>query len=222
MSRDIGSTSSHKKNAMDIIWKLYKEGRTIPEITEITRLEKSLVEAFIIDAKMNHINIQLQETTSSTSILKEILKLDKTARIKFLDSLDESINDALEKEISAYVNAANNIHYEDIITILWVIGERKLDNLSELVCSFSASKNGNIQRIAYSTMGKIKNKRFIPYLKMGCKNKGIQIRMYAIKSLAKYRFYGDEDFFGAILENEVNERNKEIIKETIINLQKGE
>ena len=198
---------------MENVLNLYKEGKQITEIASITGIDRALIESFIIDFKLK--NIENISSSGSESILEQILKLNKNSRIEFLHSFEKNKISILEEEIFVYMEKNKRAHYEDIVTIIWLIGELKLENLSEIICALSASKNGNIQRIAYSTMGKFYNERFVPYLKMGCKNNGIQIRMYAIKSLSKYNFADNKKFFASILQNENNLKNREILEDII-------
>lgn len=198
------------------IWDLYKGGLSIHKISEQLNIDFSKVESVIINEKLKGLESQV---SSNKKLLDEIIILGKNDRIAYLENLPYDEKLILESQIK--VRAKDRINHEDVVTIIWLIGELQLNNLSELLCRYSSSPNGNIQRITYSSMGKLMNMRFVPYLKMGCKNKGVQVRMYAIKSLTKYDFYMKEDFFLSLLDIEENIRNKELIISAIEEVQSG-
>lgn len=207
------------RSAMNKILQLYNDGHTIQEITALTQLDKVTVESVIIEFKLKKLEYHSKEVKKNR--LENIISLNKEDRINFIRELPGDTVESLENEILEYISDHKNINYEDIISIVWLIGELQMDSLSEILCQFSSSKNGNIQRIVYSSMGKLINSRFIPYLKMGCKSSGIQIRMYSIKSLEKYNFDGKKHFFEILLNNETNANNISLLKKIINEVECG-
>ena len=193
---------------MDNVWDLYKSGKSIGEIAARLELDPATVEAMIIDKKLTTL---VSHPTKEANLLEEIMVMGKAQRLEFIEDLSKEEIHTLENEIKL-LTSKENMNYEDIVSIVWIIGELKLVNLSEFLCRHSSSNNGNIQRIVYSSMGKLLNNRFVPYLKMGCKSHGVQVRMYAIKSLSKYDFDHKNKFFMDLFKKETNMRNQDIIK----------
>ncbi|MDO5095673.1 MAG: HEAT repeat domain-containing protein [Peptostreptococcaceae bacterium] len=194
---------------MNKIEELYLQNKTLAEIAEQLNLPIQTVEQKVIDFKMNRLTKEHQST-----FLSNILILDKANRLDYLRSLSESDKNLLHNEVHDFFKIKKQ-NPEDVVLVIWLIGEMHFDEFTEILCRFTASKNGNIKRIVYSAMGKLQNERFIPYLKMGCKDTMIQVRMYAIKSLGRFFFSQKKEFFIGIYENETNERNKNILKELI-------
>lgn len=197
------------KKIMNKIEELYLQNKTLAEIAEQLNLPIQTVERKVIDFKMNRLTKEHQST-----FLSNILILDKANRLDYLRSLSESDKNLLHNEVHDFFKIKKQ-NPEDVVLVIWLIGEMHFDEFTEILCQFTASKNGNIKRIVYSAMGKLQNERFIPYLKMGCKDTMIQVRMYAIKSLGRFSFSQKKEFFIGIYENETNERNKNILKELI-------
>lgn len=193
---------------MSTIVELYNNGKNIKSIAQILNLDESYVQEQIIQHKLKKVEYITEE-----SILISALSMNKGDRIDFLFTLDKSSIQILQNEIQDYIKTTRP--YEDIVTILWIIGELHLSELSEILCLHSSSKNGNIKRITYSSMGKLRLPQFVPYLKMGCSDEKSQVRMYAIKSLSKYDHEPHKLFFQKILLTESDGRNREILLKII-------
>ncbi len=194
---------------MEKIVKLYDQGFSIHEISGLLSIDKKLVEEIIIEHKLSKIS-----STEAIGIFDRTISLVKNERLDYLMSLSTKEKHQFVDELTDFLDAQKQ-NAEDVMASLWIIGELKLHNFSHYLCKYSSSANKNIKRITYSSMGKIHNAVFIPYLKTGCKDNGIQVRMYAIKSLAGYHFQNKYEFFCDILKKETNPRNREILQQII-------
>lgn len=188
-------------------YRLYLEKKTISEISKILKIEENMVQQHIISAKLNQ---NFDKKLKDNTLLDEILIMEKTDRLKAMEVMDESSKISLSYEIKAYLNKENK-NPEDCALVVWIIGELKLKNFDEYLKKLSFSYNGNIKRMVFSSMGKIYNPEFVPYLKQGCKDKKPQVRSYAIKSFAKYNTEDKLDFLRKVYKQETEEYNRRII-----------
>lgn len=193
---------------------LYSQGFTIDYISAKLHISKEEVENTVIKIKLQELN-----KPTLVSILKNALSMPKENRLAYLSKLNEADKKILQEDISLFLNNSKN-NYEDTVVAIWIIGEMNFVGLSDILCKYSASSNKNILRIVYSSMGKIIDDRFIPYLKMGCRNDGIQVRMYSIKSLGKYSFFNKFSFYSDLLKFENDSRNKHIISDILESVEK--
>lgn len=197
---------------MDYIWNQYRLGKSVDEIAKAVAMNPRIVEQHLLRciSKQDH-----RVESCRGTILETSIAMSREERIQYIRSLSEDEYSELKMQIHTYFIGSKHRHYEDVVAVLWIIGELELDEFAEILCMHTASKNGNIQRIAYSSMGKLYNMRFIPYLKMGCRHSGIQIRMYAIKALSKYKFDDKSAFFQSVLQNEKNPKNQRLLIELL-------
>lgn len=191
-------------------YRLYLEKKTISEISKILNIEENLVQQHIISAKLD----QNFDKNIDNNILKNLLVLDKNKRIQKISSFEYKDIEKLNLEIYNFLNLESN-NPEDCALVIWIIGELKLKKFDEYLKKLSFSYNGNIKRMVFSTMGKIYNPEFVPYLKQGCKDKKPQVRSYAIKSFAKYNTEDKLDFLRKIYKQETEEYNRKIILKVV-------
>lgn len=194
---------------MNKVEELYRQNKRVGEIAELLNLPVQDVEEQVIAFKMAHFN-----KNEPHNILQQLLIADKTTRIEKIHRLSEEEKRYLRNELHHFFHQKKQ-NPEDTVLVIWLIGEMHFEEFTEILCQFTASKNGNIKRMVYSAMGKIRNSRFIPYLKMGCKDDMVQVRMYSLKSLMGYSFEQKSAFFQNLLLSETDLRNQKIIKEWI-------
>lgn len=191
-------------------YRLYLEKKTISEISKILNIEENLVQQHIISAKLD----QNFDKNIDNNILENLLVIDKNKRIQKISSFEYKDIEKLTLEIYNFLNLESN-NPEDCALVIWIIGESKLKKFDEYLKKLSFSYNGNIKRMVFSTMGKIYNPEFVPYLKQGCKDKKPQVRSYAIKSFAKYNTEDKLDFLRKIYKQETEEYNRKIILKVV-------
>lgn len=191
-------------------YRLYLEKKTITEISKMLKIEENLVQQHIISAKLNQNFGNIQED----NFLEKLLAMDKADRLLKIANLSEQDKNNLALEISKFLEQETN-NPEDCALVVWIIGELKFNNFEENLKKLSFSYNGNIKRMVFSTMGKIYNPEFVPYLKQGCKDKKPQVRSYAIKAFAKYNTEDKLDFLRNVYRQETVEYNRQIILKVV-------
>ena len=191
-------------------YRLYLEKKTITEISKMLKIEENLVQQHIISAKLNQNFGNIQEY----NFLEKLLAMDKADRLLKIANLSEQDKNNLALEISKFLEQETN-NPEDCALVVWIIGELKFNNFEENLKKLSFSYNGNIKRMVFSTMGKIYNPEFVPYLKQGCKDKKPQVRSYAIKAFAKYNTEDKLDFLRNVYRQETVEYNRQIILKVV-------
>lgn len=174
------------------------------------KIEENLVQQHIISAKLNQNFGNIQED----NFLEKLLAMDKADRLLKIANLSEQDKNNLALEISKFLEQETN-NPEDCALVVWIIGELKFNNFEENLKKLSFSYNGNIKRMVFSTMGKIYNPEFVPYLKQGCKDKKPQVRSYAIKAFAKYNTEDKLDFLRNVYRQETVEYNRQIILKVV-------
>lgn len=194
-------------NCQEESYKLYKQGKTVFEISSILKIDENKVKQHIIDAKLSQ---SLTFEPDDQSVLENILLMQKEERLEFLKSIEIDMKNAIISEISVFLKQ-EKINSEDMSMVIWLIGELKIYDFNDYLKKLSFSYNGNIKRMTFSTMGKIYDEEFIPYLKQGCKDNKPQVRSYAIKSFSKYDTDDKVDFLRKIYRNETADYNKDII-----------
>lgn len=196
-------------NYQEETYKLYKIGKNISEISHVLEIDENQVRQHIIDAKLS-LSVNLNVQPENHTMLKKLLLMEKVDRINFLQNITLDLKNELINEISDFLNQEKN-NAEDLSMVVWIIGELKLEKFNDYLKKLSFSYNGNIKRMAFSSMGKIYDEEFIPYLKQGCKDNKPQVRSYAIKSFSKYNTDDKIDFLRKVYKSETVEYNKDII-----------
>lgn len=191
-------------------YRLYLEKKTITEISQMLKIEENLVQQHIISAKLNQNFGNIREE----NFLEKLLAMDKADRLSKIADLSEKDKNNLALEILNFLEQETN-NPEDCALVVWIIGELKFNNFEENLKKLSFSYNGNIKRMVFSTMGKIYNPEFVPYLKQGCKDKKPQVRSYAIKAFAKYNTEDKLDFLRNVYRQETVEYNRQIILKVV-------
>ena len=194
-------------NCQEESYKLYKQGKTILEIASILKIDENQVKQHIIDAKLSQ---SLIYEPDEQSMLQNILLMQKEERLDFLQSVTVDMKKTITSEIAVFLKQ-EKINSEDISMVIWLIGELRIDDFNDYLKKLSFSYNGNIKRMAFSTMGKIYDEEFIQYLKQGCKDNKPQVRSYAIKSFSKYNTDDKIDFLRKVYRKETADYNKDII-----------
>lgn len=174
----------------EITFLLYKEGRSISEISFIRRLPIEEIQKQIITAKRMYSNSKEPKSIKNTSILN-YLSLSKEKRLIYLGELQESDKKNFEQDLVCGLKNCENI--DDLMILIWTIGEGKFINLKDKLKYYSAHPHGNIRRMSFSAMGKFNSEEFLPYIIQGLKDKKPQVRQYAIKAFEKIGNYSHID-----------------------------
>ena len=135
-------------NCQEESYKLYKQGKTILEIASILKIDENQVKQNIIDAKLSQ---SLIYEPDEQSMLQNILLMQKEERLDFLQSVTVDMKKTITSEIAVFLKQ-EKINSEDISMVIWLIGELRIDDFNDYLKKLSFSYNGNIKRMAFSTM----------------------------------------------------------------------
>lgn len=197
----------------EITYLLYKEGKNIDVISKIRNLEKSEIQQHIIMGKRNRKEkndvVKLKKT-----LLEKIILLDKDSRIKLLEELKKQDEvKILEFKKELYIKLKTDKNLDDVIIYIWICGELKDEKFLDIIHKFTSHFHGNIRRMSYSAMRKIKNKKSLEFFYKGLIDKKPQVRQYAARGLMDI---GDENSIKKIKNLTSNKNEKEYVKKSFL------
>ena len=160
---------------VDITYLLYKEGKSIKQISKIRRMNEKQVHDDIIKAKL------IYTKESKQSLLVKMMSTVKKERIKMLRQISESQMTVLKNEI--YNNYTKYKADEDRMILIWLIGELKDTKFLPFLRMELRSKRVNHRRLACSALGKISDEATKSWLEEALKDNNPQVKQYAMKAL---------------------------------------
>ena len=167
-----------------ITYLLYKESRTVSQISKIRNLSISEVNDQLIKAKLEIKSMLKEKVELSKDIMDKFLVLNKDDRLKFMDSLnnEERILDFKRKLYKRIITEKNA---EDLMILIWATGELKDDRFLALLHPLTGHRHSDVRRITYSAIRKIESPSSREYLQRGLYDSNPQTRQYCAKALAK-------------------------------------
>ena len=167
-----------------ITYLLYKESRTVSQISKIRNLSISEVNDQLIKAKLEIKSMLKEKVEWSKDIIDKFLVLNKENRLKFMDSLnnEERILDFKRKLYKRIITEKNA---EDLMILIWATGELKDDRFLALLHPLTGHRHSDVRRITYSAIRKIESPSSREYLQRGLYDSNPQTRQYCAKALAK-------------------------------------
>ena len=151
-----------------ITYLLYKESRTVSQISKIRNLSTSQVNDQLIKAKLE-----------IKSMLKDKVELSKDV----IDSLNEER--MLDFKRKLYKRIITEKNAEDLMILIWATGELKDDRFLALLHPLTSHRHSDVRRITYSALRKIESPSSREYLQRGLYDSNPQTRQYCAKALAK-------------------------------------
>lgn len=171
-----------------ITYILYKEGKTIHQISKIRNLTNYQVNEHLIEAKLKLKHLFNPNEKIDTDIIDEILILDKSKRLELILGLNES--ELLDFKRKLYKRIIKEKNAEDIIKLIWCVGELKDERFLDLLHDLTYKKHSDIRRITYSAIKKIASPKSKEVLENGLYDTNPQTKMYCAKALSEL---GDEN-----------------------------
>lgn len=166
-----------------ITYLLYKESKTVCQISKIRNISVSDVKEQLIEAKLQiRENLKSQKELSK-DILEKFLELNKNQRLDFMNSLDEEKMLYFKKKL--YKRILTEKNNEDLVILVWSTGELKDERFLKLLHAFTEYRNSDVRRITYSALRKIGSPSSREYLQRGLYDTNPQTRQYCAKALAK-------------------------------------
>ena len=166
-----------------ITYLLYKESRTVSQISKIRNLSTSQVNDKLIKAKLEIKSILKDKVELSKDVIDKFLVLNKNDRLKFMDSLNEER--MLDFKRKLYKRIITEKNAEDLMILIWATGELKDDRFLALLHPLTSHRHSDVRRITYSALRKIESPSSREYLQRGLYDSNPQTRQYCAKALAK-------------------------------------
>ena len=166
-----------------ITYLLYKESRTVSQISKIRNLSTSQVNDQLIKAKLEIKSMLKDKVELSKDVIDKFLVLNKNDRLKFMDSLNEER--MLDFKRKLYKRIITEKNAEDLMILIWATGELKDDRFLALLHPLTSHRHSDVRRITYSALRKIESPRSREYLQRGLYDSNPQTRQYCAKALAK-------------------------------------
>lgn len=166
-----------------ITYLLYKESRTVSQISKIRNLSTSQVNDRLIKAKLEIKSMLKDKVELSKDVIDKFLVLNKNDRLKFMDSLNEER--MLDFKRKLYKRIITEKNAEDLMILIWATGELKDDRFLALLHPLTSHRHSDVRRITYSALRKIESPSSREYLQRGLYDSNPQTRQYCAKALAK-------------------------------------
>ena len=166
-----------------ITYLLYKESRTVSQISKIRNLSTSQVNDQLIKAKLEIKSMLKDKVELSKDVIDKFLVLNKNDRLKFMDSLNEER--MLDFKRQLYKRIITEKNAEDLMILIWATGELKDDRFLALLHPLTSHRHSDVRRITYSALRKIESPSSREYLQRGLYDSNPQTRQYCAKALAK-------------------------------------
>ena len=166
-----------------ITYLLYKESRTVSQISKIRNLSTSQVNDQLIKAKLEIKSMLKDKVELSKDVIDKFLVLNKNDRLKFMDSLNEER--MLDFKRKLYKRIITEKNAEDLMILIWATGELKDDRFLALLHPLTSHRHSDVRRITYSALRKMESPSSREYLQRGLYDSNPQTRQYCAKALAK-------------------------------------
>ena len=166
-----------------ITYLLYKESRSVSQISKIRNLSTSQVNDQLIKAKLEIKSMLKDKVELSKDVIDKFLVLNKNDRLKFMDSLNEER--MLDFKRKLYKRIITEKNAEDLMILIWATGELKDDRFLALLHPLTSHRHSDVRRITYSALRKIESPSSREYLQRGLYDSNPQTRQYCAKALAK-------------------------------------
>ena len=166
-----------------ITYLLYKESRTVSQISKIRNLSTSQVNDQLIKAKLEIKSMLKDKVELSKDVIDKFLVLNKNDILKFMDSLNEER--MLDFKRKLYKRIITEKNAEDLMILIWATGELKDDRFLALLHPLTSHRHSDVRRITYSALRKIESPSSREYLQRGLYDSNPQTRQYCAKALAK-------------------------------------
>lgn len=167
-----------------ITYLLYKESKTVPQISKIRNISTMEVNDQLIRAKLEIKSMSKDKLENSKNILDKYLELDKSERLDFIEelSLDEEKSLNFKRELYKRIRLEKNA--EDLIILIWTTGELKEEKYLDLLHSLTRHRHSDVRRITYSAIRKIQSPKSKSCLEKGLYDSNPQTRQYCAKALS--------------------------------------
>ena len=167
-----------------ITYLLYKESKTVSQISKIRNISTMEVKDQLIKAKLQIKSLSKEKVESSKDILDKYLELSKSERLDFIEELNLDDDRMIKFKRELYKRIRTEKNAEDLIILIWTTGELKEEKYLDLLHALTMHRHSDIRRITYSAIRKISSQRSRTCLEKGLYDSNPQTRQYCAKALA--------------------------------------
>lgn len=166
-----------------ITYLLYKESKTVSQISKIRRIETQEVNEHLIKAKMEIKVLLKSQLEKSKDILDRFLELGKDDRINLMNDLGDEKLLGFKRKLYKRIMVEKNV--EDLMILIWATGELNDDRFLSILHPLTTHRHSDLRRITYSALRKIASNQSREYFQRGLYDSNPQTRQYCAKALAK-------------------------------------
>lgn len=166
-----------------ITYLLYKESRTVSQISKIRNISTPEVNDQLIKAKLEIKSMLKDKVELSKDVLDRFLEKNKSDRVEFMSNLNEERTVDFKRKLYKRILTERNA--EDLMILIWATGELKDDKFLALLHPLTTHRHSDVRRITYSALRKIESPTSREYLQRGLYDSNAQTRQYCAKALAK-------------------------------------
>ncbi|HSQ90504.1 HEAT repeat domain-containing protein [Romboutsia sp.] len=166
-----------------ITYLLYKESKTVSQISKIRNMSTSEINDQLIKAKLEIKAILKDKVELSKDTIDKFLGLNKFDRLEFMNSLNSERMLDFKRKLYKRILTERNV--EDLMILIWATGELKDNRFLNLLHPLTSHRHSDVRRITYSALRKIESPSSREYLQRGLYDTNAQTRQYCAKALAK-------------------------------------
>ena len=166
-----------------ITYLLYKESKTVSQISKIRNLSSVEVNDQLIKAKLEIKAMLKDKVELSKDVLDKFLGLNRIERLDFINNLTEDRLIDFKRKVYKRIITEKNV--EDLMILIWSTGEMRDDRFLSLLHPLTTHRHSDVRRITYSALRKIESPQSREYLQRGLYDTNPQTRQYCAKALAK-------------------------------------
>lgn len=166
-----------------ITYLLYKESKTVSQISKIRNISTTEVNDQLIKAKLEIKAMLKDELESSKDVLDRFLELNKDNRLAFMNNLQEDSMIDFKRRLYKRILIERNA--EDLMILIWATGELKDERFLRLLHPLTSHRHSDVRRITYSALRKIESPKSREVLQRGLYDTNAQTRQYCAKALSK-------------------------------------
>ena len=166
-----------------ITYLLYKESKTVYQISKIRNMSTSEINDQLIMAKLEIKAMLKDKVELSKDVIDKFLELNKSDRLEFMNSLNSERLLDLKRKLYKRILIEKNA--EDLMILIWATGELKDHKFLNLLHPLTSHRHSDVRRITYSALRKIESPSSRDYLQRGLYDTNPQTRQYCAKALAK-------------------------------------
>ena len=159
-----------------ITYLLYKESKTVSQISKIRNISTMEVKDQLIKAKLQIKSLSKEKVESSKGILDKYLELSKSERLDFIEELNLDDDRMIKFKRELYKRIRTEKNAEDLIILIWTTGELKEEKYLDLLHALTMHR--------HSAIRKISSPRSRTCLEKGLYDSNPQTRQYCAKALA--------------------------------------